>query len=117
MKSLFLYTILLSFLLFPLGVNTVQAADCQKGNKSLKTKTVDPNKGKGDGQGGEGGEQGEEDERQDKKKVKEKERRKKAKIAKGEDSSFGMLKDLFQSTFDYFYAPDSTKSEEIGRQR
>ncbi|MDW3647882.1 MAG: hypothetical protein R8P61_12510 [Bacteroidia bacterium] len=115
MKSLFLYTFLLSFLLFPLGVNTIKAADYQEGNKILKSKTVDPEKNNGEGQGGEG--EGEEDERQDKKKTKEKENQKKAKIAKNDDSSFGMLKDLFQSTFDYFYAPDSTKSEEIGKQR
>ena len=114
MKSLFLYTFLLSFLLFPLGVNTIKAADYQEGNKIFKSKTVDPEKSKGEGQGGEGGE---EDERQDKKKAKEKESRKKAKLAKSDDSSFGMLKDIFQSTFDYFYAPDSTKSEEIGKQR
>lgn len=117
MKSKFLYLLVFVGFLVPTGLNSLSAADSQGINPPDRQIETDVQKsrlgnggeGEGEGQGGEGGEN-----EQEKKKAKEVE---KAKLAKTEDSSFGMLKDLFQSTFDYFYAPDSTKSGEIVRQK
>lgn len=123
MKSKFLYLLVFVGFLIPAGINSLSAADStgidnadsQVKTDVQKTKLVNRGEGEGDGegQGGEGGEEGD----QDKKKAKEKIKIEKARLAKAEESSFGMLKDLFQSTFDYFYAPDSTKSDEIVQQK
>ncbi|MEM6801478.1 MAG: hypothetical protein AAF696_08740 [Bacteroidota bacterium] len=117
MKSILLYTLSFLFLLMFVGNKPMQAANGTVESICAKNK-IDPDKSKEVDQRGKGEGEGEEDERDQEKKRKEKEAEKKRRIAKNDDSSFSMLKDLFQSTFDFFYAPDSTsKSDDIGKQR
>lgn len=120
MKSILPYTLSFLFLLMFVGQKPLLAVEGETGNFYLETK-IDPDKSKEESQRGKGEGEGEgegETEREKKEKEAKEEAEKKRRIAKSDDSSFGMLKDLFQSTFDFFYAPDSTtKSDDIGRQR
>lgn len=119
MKSIFIYLLVFIGFLIPTGLTDLSAADYQGLNSPDEQHRTDLKKRQGEGREGEGGSggEGEEDREKADKKEKQKIQQEKARLAKAEEGSFGMLKDLFQSTFDYFYAPDSTKSEGITLQK